>query len=163
MIYRRGVLPVLVLLVLVVVGGVLQIVGGSTSGSRSAAGATQTPTATTAAAAQSVLSSLAGVERAYDAGNVRQLCRPGVLVDPAVIRAQNARQGCQSELESLAANRPRLQVSVRRITLEPDLATATVQTGNGGAGGVDFVRRGRRWLLSFSDGSDPFPALAGTT
>jgi hypothetical protein len=157
MIYRRGVLPMLVLLVLVVVGGVLQIVAGSTSSGRSAAGATPTPTTT--AAARSVLSSLAGVERAYDAGNVRQLCRPGVLVDPAVIRAQNARQGCESELETMTANRPRLQVTVRRITLEPDLAIATVETGNS----VDFVRRGQRWLLSFSDGSDPFPALAGTT
>jgi hypothetical protein len=38
-----------------------------------------------------------------------------------------------------------------------------VVAANGGSATVDFVRRDRRWLLSFSDGNDPLPALAGTT
>jgi hypothetical protein len=166
MIHRRGVLPVLVLLALVLLGTVVQIVRGTaaaTPGGQPAAAASPTPTAPTGAA-RAVLSSLAGVERVYDAGNVRRLCRPGALVDPAVIRAQNARrEGCESELESLIANVPRLQLTVRELAVRADLATATVATANGNGATVDFVRRGGRWLLSFSDGDDPLPALAGTT
>jgi hypothetical protein len=166
-IHRRGVLPVLVLLVLVVAGFVVQVVRGpaaASPGSRPTATPTPTATATPTASDEAVLRSLADVERAYDAGNVRRLCRPGVLVDPAVIRAQNARrQGCESELESLIANVPRLQFTVRELGVRADLATATVVAANGNSATIDFVRRDRRWLLSFSDGNDPLPALAGTT
>jgi hypothetical protein len=162
MIHRRGVVPVLVLLFLVLLGFVVQIVRGPAAATP-AADASPTPTAPTGPA-RAVLSSLADVERAYDAGDVRKLCRPGVLVDPAVIRAQNARRdGCESELESLIANVPRLNVTVRELGVRADLATAAVVTANGGSATVDFVRRGGRWLLSFSDGHDPLPALAGTT
>jgi hypothetical protein len=165
MIHRRGVLPALVLLVLVVVGGVLQIARGSAAPDAGArATATPTPTATPTAAEQAVLRSLAAVERAYDAGNVRRLCRPGALLDPAVIRAQDAQaQGCESELESLKANVPRLRVTVRTLALERDLATADVLTTTSTGATVDFVRRGQRWLMSFSDSGDPLPALAGAT
>jgi hypothetical protein len=163
MIHRRGVLPILLLLVLVVVAFAVQVLRGpaaATPSAQPAASASPTPTG----AARAVLRSLAGVERAYDAGDVRRLCRPGALVDPAVIHAQNARRdGCESELESLIANEPRLRVTVQQVAMRPDLATATVVTSTGSRAAVDFIRRGRRWLLSFSDGTDPLPALAGTT
>ena len=164
MIHRRGVLPVFVLLVLLIVGAVLQVVGSSgtaTSGRPPTAAATPAPTSTPAARA--VLRSIAGVERAYESGDVLRLCRPGALVDPAVIRFQNAAQGCERELESLKANVPRLQAKVSRLVLQSDLATATIETAGGTGATVDFVRRVGRWLLSFSDGADPLPALAGTT
>ena len=160
MIHRRGVLPVLVLLVLVIAGAVLSAVRGPTA--QPTAPATATPTAT--AAERAVLSSLATVENAYDAGDVRRLCRPGSLLDPAVVRAQNEQaQGCGSELESLMANVPRLRVTVRALALRSDLAIATVMTATGTGATVDFVRHGQRWLMSFSEGADPIAALAGTT
>ena len=163
MILRRGV--VILLLALVVFGAVVQIARGPAAarpGGQPAAGASPTPAPPTGAA-RAVLSSLASVERVYDAANVRRLCRPGALVDPAVVRAQNARQdGCESELERLIANVPRLQVTVRALDVQADLATARLVAANGRGATVDFVRRGRRWLLSFSDGTDPLPALAGT-
>jgi hypothetical protein len=54
-------------------------------------------------------------------------------------------------------------VPSRGLAVRTDLATASVVTANGNAATVDLVRRGGRWLLSFSDGADPLPALAGTT
>lgn len=165
MIHRRGVLAVLLLLALVLFGTVVQILRGPAAATPSGQTAAATPAPTPATgAARAVIGSLAGVERAYAAGDVRRLCRPGALVDPAVIRAQNAQlDGCESELESLIADVPRLRLTVRELGIRADLATATVVTANGKGATVDFVRRGRRWLLSFSDGNDPMPALAGTT
>jgi hypothetical protein len=163
MIRRRGVLPALVLLALVAAGFVLALLRGP-------AGATPSPDDSPGAAAKAVptaeahavLRSLAAVQRAYAAGNIRRLCRPGALVDPAVIRAQNAgRNECESELESLTAHTRRLQVTVRDIALRPDLATVVVSVAGGSEDPVDFVRRGGRWLLSFSAGNDPMPVLAG--
>jgi hypothetical protein len=160
MIHRRGVLPVLLLLVLVVVGFVLQALSGSGA---TAPGARPAPTPTPTAAERAVLRSIDDIERAYAAGNLRRLCRPGALLDPAVIRAQDVRaQGCESEVESLMANVPRLRVTVRALALRRDLATAAIRTTSGSATTVDFVRRGKRWLLSFSNGADPIPALAGS-
>jgi hypothetical protein len=156
MIHRRGVLPVLVLLVLVLAGGVLQVARGPAAASTdSRPAATPTPTPAQTAAAQAVLRSLTAVERAYDAGNVRALCRPSALLDSAVVRAQGRR--CESGLESLMANVPRLRVAVRGVAIRPDLATVAT-----GTGAVDFVRRGRRWLMSFSQGQAPLPVLAGS-
>lgn len=162
MIHRRGVLGVLLLLVLVLLGTVAQIVRGPAAATPIRT-ATPTPTPVTGTA-RAVISSLAAVERAYDAGDVRRLCRPGALIDPAVIRAQNPRRGgCESQLESLIANVPRLRVTVRGLAVKPDLVTVSVVTAGGSDAAVDFVRRGRRWLLSFSDGDDPLPSLAGAT
>jgi hypothetical protein len=152
MIHRRGVLGVLVLLALVVAGFALQVVSrpqAATTPERPAASATPT------AAERQVLRSLDAIERAYAAGNVRRLCRPGALLDPAVIGA-----GCERALESLMANVPRLRVTVEAVALRRDLATAAVRTTSGSSTTVDFVRHGRRWLMSFSDGQDPLPALA---
>jgi hypothetical protein len=161
MIHRRGVLPILGLLALVIIGTVFQIVRGS-----SAATPPPTPSVITTPVptdvGQEVLASLAVLLRAYSDGDVRQLCRPGVLVDPAVIRAQNAHgNGCESEVESLMTTKPSLHVTARDVTVIGEIATARVATASGDTT-VDFVRRGSRWLLSFSDGNDPLPALAGT-
>jgi hypothetical protein len=165
MIYRRGVLTALALLALVVVGSVLQTLGGTTQAPNAAATptatATATPTPTPTAAEQAVLRSLAAVERAYDAGDVRRLCRPGALVDPTVVRGHG--RACESHLENLIASVPQLRLTVRGIAMRPDLATATVLTANDASTTIDFVRDGQGWLLSFSNGGDPFAALAGTT
>jgi hypothetical protein len=150
-----------VLLVLVVLGGVLGIVrgtAGSTPGDRPATASPDT------AGERAVLSSLSAVENAYAAGDVRRLCRPGALLDPAVIRAQDRHaRGCVSELEGLMGNVPRLRLSLRALALRPDLATADLVTTSGADATVDFVPRGKRWLMSFSGGDQPIPVLAGTT
>ena len=164
MFHRRGVIPFVVLLLLVVLGTVVQIVagtvatrGGSVSGPRPAVAATPPPTRP----ARQVIRSLGAVQHAFAAGDVRRLCRPGALVDPAVIRRQNAHTGgCESELEQLIATKRQLRLSVRGVSLRRDLATASVATAAATVP-VDFVRHGPRWLLSFSDGGDPMPALAG--
>ena len=166
MMYRRGVLTALALLALVVVGAALQVaLRGTTQPPNAAATptatATASPTPTPTAAEQAVLRSLAAVERAYDAGDVRRLCRPGALVDPTVVRGHG--RACESDLESLIANVPQLRITVRGIAMRSDLATATVLIANDASTTVDFVRDGQGWLLSFSNGGDPFPALAGTT
>jgi hypothetical protein len=160
-IHRRGVLPALVLLSLVGAGFVLALLRGPAAATPApAAGAGSTPAPS--ADARAVLRSLAAVQRAYEAGNVRRLCRPGALVDPAVIRAQNAgRNECETEIESLIAHVQRLQLTVRDVALRPDLATVVVSVAGGADDPVDFVRRGGRWLLSFSAGNDPMPVLAG--
>jgi hypothetical protein len=161
-IHRRGVLPALVLLVLVVVGTVLAVVNGPAS-STTGAQPTVTP-GPDPAGERMVVRTLAAVDRAYDAGDVRRLCRPGALLDAPVVRAVDRQaEGCESELEDLMANVPRLHVTIRALALRPDLATADVETTLGADATVDFVRRGKRWLMSFSDGEFPIPALAGTT
>jgi hypothetical protein len=164
MIHRHGALPVLLVLGLLLAGTLAQSVRGPGAAAPAASPPPAAPaTPAESPAAQAVLRALAGVQRAYDARNVERLCRPGVLVDPAVIRAQNARsKSCVGELESLIANDPRLQVTVRRLAVGGTLATADVATASGGTTSVDFVYRGGRWLLSFSDGGDPLPAPIGT-
>ncbi|MGH2945976.1 MAG: hypothetical protein ACRDPC_06915, partial [Solirubrobacteraceae bacterium] len=123
------------------------------------AGATPAPVT---GRAREVLRALAAVRQAFNAGDVRRLCRSGALVDPAVIRQQNRLPGgCESELEGLVANEPPMRLTVRRLALRRDLATATVATASGADVQIDLVRQGRRWLLSFSGGNDPMPALAG--
>ena len=163
MIHRRGALPALVLLALVVFGLVVQIARGPGAATPGAQPAAATPTPATGTA-RGVLRALVAVENAYDAGNVRRLCRPGVLVDPAVIHAQDkARDGCEGELEQLMASAPRLRVTVRALAARSDLVTTDIAAANGADATVDFVHRDGRWLLSFSDGGDPLPALAGTS
>jgi len=161
-IHRRGVAPALLLLALVAVGFVLALVRGPAGATPDGSPRAASPPAAQTAEARAVLRSLAAVERAYAGGNVRRLCRPGALVDPAVIRAQDAgRNQCETELESLIAHAPRLRPTVRDIALRPDLATVVVSVDGGTENPVDFVRRGTRWLLSFSAGNDPMPVLAG--
>ena len=148
------------LLVLVVVGAVVRFVdtAGGTAPTR-AATPSATPSAATRAAARGVAQTLASVERAFNAGDVRLLCRPGRLLDPAVLRKRGA--GCESQLEALMADEPPLRLTLRDLALEPDLATATVTTARKTTATVDLVRQGSHWLLSFSDGENPMPELAG--
>jgi hypothetical protein len=165
MFHRRGVTPIILLLLLIVLGFVVRAVRGPAAASRGASAsivASPNPAPMTGAS-RAVLKTLTRVQRAYDAGNVRRLCRPGNLIDAAVISRENARSGgCEQELEGLMATVPRLRIEVRELALEPDLATATVSSAGGASVPVDLVRGGRGWLLSFSDGADPIPALAGT-
>jgi hypothetical protein len=163
-VHKRGALPVLALLALVVVGTGMQIAFGSAAGS--SASPAVSPTVTPAPAsgqAAGVARSLAAVQRAFNAGDVSLLCRGGRLVDPAVISVQDAGgSGCEAELETLIGNAPPLQLTLRRQTLKRDLASVTVTTAGGQDAVVDLVRRGQAWLLSFSNGRDPMPVLAGT-
>jgi hypothetical protein len=157
-------MPFLVLLFLVIFGVIVQIVAGTAGLGRlptrePAVAATPPP----APVAPGVIRSLGAVEHAFAAGDVVQLCRPGALVDPAVIRQQNAHHGgCESEMERLIATKQRLRLSVRSVSQRRDLATAAVATASGATVPVDFIRQGGRWVLSFSNGIDPMPALAGT-
>jgi hypothetical protein len=161
---------VTVVLALVVVGWVASLLGGSSGAALSpVATATPTPTPTptpTATVATGITrdatAALDRVQRAFDAGDAAVLCRPGALVDPAVIRLQNAQSGgCEAEAETLIGDQPQVQLEVRSVAAKPDLATATVKTARGTTAHVDLIRTGGRWLLSFSDGEDPLPVLAG--
>jgi hypothetical protein len=144
-------------LVLVVVGWAASLVRGSTG---AAVGpAAPTPSAQTASG---IAAALGRVERAFNAGDVGLLCRPGALVDPAVVRVQDAQSGgCKSQAETLIGDKPRMRLSLRAVAIRGDLATATVQTARGTTTHVDLIRTGGRWLLSFSDRGDPVPGLAG--
>lgn len=151
------------MLALVLIGMILRIVVQVHHGPAAAPQAIAAPPATAPAGlARQVVRSLAAVERAFDAGDVRRLCRPGALVDPAVVRRQDDGSGdCESELEALVSSHAPLRLAVRRVAARPDLATVTVTTADGSGAAVDLVRHGDRWLLSFSEGGDPMPALAG--
>jgi hypothetical protein len=156
---------IVVLLALIVFGFVAQAVAGITAAPSAAPVGTQaTPTATPAAdtgRGEPVRRALATVERAFNAGEVSRLCRPAALVDRAVIRQQNRLPGgCESELEGLMATEQPLRLTVHQLTLKQGLASATVTTTNGTDVSVDFIPDGHGWLLSFSGGDDPMPALA---
>jgi len=154
------VIPVLLLLVLVVAGTVVRFVDrAGATGQTNAATPSASPSAATRTAARGVAEALASVERAFNAGDARLLCRPGRLLDPAVLRKRGA--GCESQLEALMADEPPLRLTLRGLLLEPDLATATVTTARNTTVTVDLVRQGSHWLLSFSHGDDPMPELAG--
>jgi hypothetical protein len=161
---------VTVVLALVVVGWAASLLGGS-SGAALGPVATATPTPTptptpTATAptpiAREATAALDRVQRAFDAGDARLLCRPGALVDPAVIRQQNAQSGgCEAEAETLIGDESQLKLEVRSVAAKRDLATVTVTTARGTTAHVDLIRSGGSWLLSFSDADDPLPVLAG--
>jgi len=122
------------------------------------------PAAKPTPATTAVIGTLVGIERAFNAGDVRLLCRRGGPVDPAVLAGEAAQPGgCEAQIESLVGDEPAMRLVVHRITLRPDLAIAAVTTTKGTSRTVDLVRRGHSWLLSFSDGADPMPALAGAT
>jgi hypothetical protein len=164
LLHIRGVWPALLVLVVMILAVGLRIAGDVAAPPSLAAPAKPTPPATApTAAARAVVRSLGAFQRAYNAGDVRLLCRPGGLVDPALIRQQDAQKpGCEPEQEALMANEPPLQLTVGQVRLRRDLATATVTPARGGSVRVDLVRDGGRWLLSFSDGGDPMPALTGS-
>lgn len=169
MLKRRGVLPFLILLTLVVVVGVVIQIGSGPAPPRTAdAASSATPSATpsplNSREGRAVVTAVAHVQSAFNAGDVGMLCKPGALVDAAVIRSLDAGAGgCESKIELLIANASPLRLAVTKVTLQPDLATADVTTRPGTTVPVDLVRGPRGWLLSFSRGADPMPALAGTT
>ena len=172
-VHRRGML-VVVLLVALVVGRIgLQIASGAAGPAsppptppppRAASPVPATPTAAPDARAdRAVAASLAAVQHAFNAGDVPRMCGPGGLVDPAVIRLQQGSGGgCEAEVETLMSDAPPLALTVGRVTVRPDLASVAVTTARGDEVLVDMVRDGGRWLLSFSQGNDPLPVLAGT-
>jgi hypothetical protein len=158
---------VAVLLALVVLGWVGALVSGNSGAVVGTATPTPTPVATatataTAGVTREVTTALGRVQRAFDAGDVARLCRPGVLVDPAVIRRQDSRSGgCAAQAEALIGDEPRMQLDVRSVAADGDLAIATVRTARDTTARVDLIRTSGRWLLSFSQTDDPLPALAG--
>jgi hypothetical protein len=156
---RRAV--VALLLALLLFGVVAQLVHGPTAAS-STPQATPDPAPTPPAQhTAGVDAALSAVQQAFNQGDVRALCHPGALVDPAVIHQQNTLPGgCESELEGLVANSRPMRLTVRHVVLRQDLAIATVTTAGGGSDSVDLVRGPRSWLLSFSGAGDPMPALA---
>ena len=161
MIDRRGVIPVLILLALVVIGTGASIVTGNAPPRTPAAAQ---PTPTSSAQTSDVAAAVARVQHAFNTGDTAALCRPGALVDAAVIRRQDRRPGgCEAELEVLLADSSPTQLTVGKVRLRSDLATAVVTTHPGTTVSVDLVRGPRRWLICFSDGDDPMPALAGNT
>jgi len=171
MIRRRGAVTVLLLLGLMLFGVLLQTLASAVP--PVANGAARPSSATTAKkaaapapavphAAAGVVDALARVQSAFNAGDVVLLCKSGALVDPAVVRSQNAQGGCENELETLVANEAPMRLAVQRVTTDGDLAIAAVTTRLGTTATVDLVRDGNAWLLSFSDGDDPMLALAGT-
>jgi hypothetical protein len=166
---RAGVVPFLILAVVVVGIVVTQVVGGSApQRAADAASAATTPAATPSPAdspdGRAVVAAVAHVQRAFNAGDVGLLCKPGALVDAAVVRNQDATAGgCESQVELLVAHESPLRLRVRDVTVRPELATAVVATRAGTTVPVDLIRGPRGWLLSFSSGEDPMPALAGTT
>jgi hypothetical protein len=138
------------------------------SQSAAPAAAASTPAATPAAAplppgSTGVVRAIAGVERAFNAGNVRRLCRPGALLDPSVVREQSLRPGgCLGEASSLVDATAPWHLVVHSVVMRTYLATATLERASGGTVVVNLVRHGSRWLLGFSWTSDPLPALAGS-
>jgi hypothetical protein len=170
MTHRRSVAGVLALLFLMALGATMPLLvsrGAAVPMKLPARDARATrraaaPRAEPDRATSVVITALGGIEHAFNAGDVRLLCRQGGPVDPAVLAAENAQPGgCEAELESLVGDEPPMRLVVHRITLRPDLATATVTTTKGASRRVDLVRGGHGWLLSFGDGSDPMPALTG--
>lgn len=164
---RRLAILVLVLIVLTTaLDAALQASTGPAGPTRSgvtsgkAAASRPAPPPPTTARDGRVEAAIAAVQQAFNAGDVRLLCRPGALVDPAVIRQEAQSGGCESELETLVAEGP-MRLEVRSVVTQPDLATARVQTADDSIVPVDLVRAGHRWLLSFSDGDDPMSALTG--
>ena len=166
--YRRGVIPVVFLLGLVLLALFVQLLAaaGPPAASGTHAKAPPAPARASAraipAGASAPLRTLSRIQHAFDAGDVVTLCKPGMLVDAAVIADQNAQGGCETELETLIATDSPMRLGVEAVTLKRDLAIVTVATRTGTTPTVDLVRNGGSWLLSFSDGDDPMPALAGS-
>ncbi len=163
MIDRRGLIPVLILLALLVIGtGASIVTGTAPQRTPAAAQPTATPTPASSAHAPAIAAAVARVQHAFNAGDTGALCRPDALVDAAAIRRLDRRPGgCEAQLEVLLADSSPMQLTVRKVSMRSDLATAVVTTHPGTTVSVDLVRGPRGWLISFSDGDDPMPALAG--
>jgi hypothetical protein len=93
-------------------------------------------------------------------GRVERLCEPGAVFTPAVVAAMNeGGRSCEASLEASTELRRPPALAVTKLAYEPGLATALVGVGHGSTFPLDIVRRGPRWLVSFSNGTDPLVAL----
>jgi hypothetical protein len=151
----------LLMIVIVVASAVLgTILRPTPTGPAGAASAPATPTPAPAPA--SVVSAITAVEGAFNAGDVKRICRSSALLDRAVLRELNAQSGgCVAEAESLVNAAAPLQLAVIGAQVRPGLATARVTLGGGARVDVDLLPRAGGWLLSFSGDGDPLSALAG--
>lgn len=151
-----------------VVAAVL-VAGCSSSRAGGTTATTTTATRSTAAAVPPVFhgeqARAAGavdeLARALRDGDVERLCRPGAVLTPAVVAGMNAAfESCEQDIEqsSIVTRPPAL--SVVKLSYQRDLAIVHVRVGRGATIPLDVVRAGRRWLVSFSDGSNPLTALA---
>jgi hypothetical protein len=93
-------------------------------------------------------------------GDIERLCTPGAVFTPAVVAAmEEGGLRCEASLELSPEIRRPPALTVTRLALERGLATAQVTAGRGASVPLDIVRSGRRWLVSFSDGSNPVAAV----
>jgi hypothetical protein len=158
---RRTIIAVLIAAVLAgALGGALlnKPAPGSAPGGRTAS-ATPTPGPHGAVARR-----LMALQRAYNAGDVHRICRPGRLLDDAVV-ARLREPGvpdCEADVELLLGGAGDMDITVEAIHRRPGLATAMVTPHGAATVPVDLVRRRGRWLVSFSAGGDPLRALTGS-
>jgi hypothetical protein len=93
-------------------------------------------------------------------GEVERLCRPGAVFTSAVVAELNeGGQSCEVSLELSTALQHPPDLTVTKLAFEPGLATAQVRVGRGSTIPLDIVRKGRRWLVSFSNGAEPVGAI----
>jgi hypothetical protein len=98
--------------------------------------------------------------RALRAGDIERLCRPGGIFTPSVVATMNeGGESCEASLERSPALTHPPTLTVTRLAFEPGLARARVHVGRGATIPLDIVRSSRRWLVSFSAGTDPVAAL----
>jgi hypothetical protein len=94
-------------------------------------------------------------------GEVDRLCRPdGVFTSAVVSAVRQSGQSCEDSLELSNALQHPPQLTVTKLAFEPGLATAQVRIGSGSTIPLDIVRKGQRWLVSFSNGVDPVSAMS---
>ena len=119
--------------------------------------ATPAPLHGEAARAAQAVTSLAD---ALHAGDVERLCKPGAVFTGAVVAAmKEGGLSCEAALELSPELRRPPELTVTKLAIEPDLATAQVRVGRRANVPLDLVRTGGRWLVSFSDGSNPVAAF----
>jgi hypothetical protein len=137
--------------------------GGGASNSSTAAATLPTET-TPAPALHGRAAAAAGavktLEQALRDGDVVALCRPGAVFTRAVISDMYGDgTKCQAALEGSGALTKPPTLTVTRIAPKRDLARAEVRVSNGATVPLDLVRNGSRWLVSFSEGTNPIVAL----
>jgi hypothetical protein len=128
--------------------------------SRSGTAASATPTPVPHGA---VVRRLMALQRAYNAGDVHRICRPGHLLDRAVVARlhEPGVPDCEADVELLLGGAGDMDITVEAVHRRPGLATAIVTPRGAATVPVDLVRRRGRWLVSFSAGGDPLRALTG--